>query len=76
MPEELPAFKEVYSSDVAAVAYKEKGSVLYVKWVSSGKISAYTGVPAQIAKQVMSAWSVGQAVANQIKKVYPHRYVQ
>lgn len=74
MPDILPDMKFIYSGHINAVGYDERAKILYVEW-TTGKISAYSGVPVEVAQATMNAWSVGEAVAHTIKPNYPHRYV-
>jgi hypothetical protein len=66
--------KSVYSSHVDAVGYDEETGDLIVRW-QSGKTSAYADVPEEVAKRVMSAPSVGEALHEEIKGSYDHRYL-
>lgn len=59
---------------VREVAYDSNTQELLVTW-NSGKISAYSDVPEDIALQVANAPSVGQAMNQMIKNNYSHRYV-
>lgn len=70
----LPNMHEVYSSNVSAVGYDEETLELYVQW-KRGKVSRYLNVPQNVAKSVMQAYSVGQAIADTIKPAYAHQYV-
>ena len=63
----------VYSSHVDQIGYEPSTSELHVKW-QDGKVSIYSDVSAQKAKQVMGSWSVGKALTEQVKNVHPHRY--
>jgi hypothetical protein len=66
--------REVHSSHVAKIGYDAQTGDLFVTW-DTGKTSAYAGVPAVLADDVMNAWSVGSALASSIKGQYEHRYV-
>jgi hypothetical protein len=65
--------KSVYSSHVDTVSHNDETNELTVRW-DTGKTSVYSGVPANLAKEVMDAWSVGTALHNQIKGKYDHHY--
>ena len=66
--------QRVYSSHVDRVGWDEETSELVIEW-KNGKTSAYAGVSEDLAQQVANAPSVGTMIHNQIKGVYPHRYV-
>lgn len=75
MAGDLPAMRDVYSSNVNRVGYDAASKELFVTW-KSGKTSVYADVPAAIANDVTNSWSVGQAVSDQIKRgPYKHRYL-
>jgi hypothetical protein len=65
--------KSVYSSHVDTVSHNDETNELTVRW-DTGKTSVYSGVPANLAKEVMDAWSVGTALHTQIKGKYDHHY--
>lgn len=67
--------KPVYSEMVSAVGYEEEGSTLIITWKKSGRKSAYSGVPEEVAVDLSNAPSVGQMLNSEIKSNYPHRYV-
>lgn len=69
-----PAWKEVFSSNVNRVAHDPDTGELMVEW-NSGKTSVYSDVPADLADQVSTAWSVGGAIRTHIIGQYSHRYV-
>ena len=73
-PINLPPMREIYSSHVSKAGYDAQTQALYVQW-DSGKTSVYAGVPAGVAEEVLSSWSVGQALTTRIKGQYEHRYV-
>lgn len=64
--------KSVYSSHVNTIGHD--GTDLFVTW-DSGKTSVYKGVPAKLASEVTSSWSVGKALAEQVKGKYDHEYL-
>ncbi len=64
--------REVYSSRVSEIGY-ESGKLI-VRWAKGGKTSVYTGVPEQLANEVMNAPSVGSALRLSIEGQYPHSY--
>jgi hypothetical protein len=65
--------KEVYSSNVQMVGYDEKTKELIVTW-TKGKRSIYSGVPEELAVQIVNAPSVGSILNLEVKPYYPHRY--
>ena len=69
----MPYMRQVFSSNVAEVGYDADTAELFVTW-KSGKTSVYTGVPADVAQAAMTAYSVGQAIQQDIIPNYPHRY--
>jgi hypothetical protein len=64
----------VYSSNVSEVAYDSDTNELLVTWVKSGKVSAYQGVPEDVALKLANAPSVGQMINAEIKPYYSHSY--
>jgi hypothetical protein len=66
--------QSVYSSHVNKVGYDPDSKELLVEW-DTGKVSAYSGVPPDVADEAINAWSVGTFLNAEIKKHYPHRYV-
>lgn len=64
---------EVYSSIVDRIDYDVASEELSVVW-KKGKLSIYSGVPEDVAQQVMNAPSIGSALYNSIIGVYEHRY--
>jgi len=67
--------RSVFSSNVSEIGYDADTAELFVTW-RSGKTSAYSGVPDDVARQVVNAASVGSAVNDMIKAAgYPHRYI-
>lgn len=64
----------VYSSMVSEIGYDDKTQELLVTWAKSRKVSAYKGVPEDLALQVANALSVGSMINSEIKDFYSHRY--
>ena len=67
--------REVYSNRVAKIGYED--GKLTVQWAKPGKngaISVWTGVPEQLANEVMNAPSIGSALKLSIEGVYSHSY--
>ena len=70
----MPPMRSVFSSNVDRVGHDLSTGDLHVQW-TTGKTSVYSGVPAELADEVMTSWSVGGAVRSRIKGAYPHRYL-
>lgn len=66
--------QSVYSSNVSEVAYDADREELLITW-KSGKTSAYSGVPEDVAQSCANAPSVGQFLNSEIKPMYAHRYI-
>jgi hypothetical protein len=67
-------WREVFSDRLTKIGYDPDRQELLVQW-KKGRVSAYSGVPPEIAERVMTAWSVGQALNEYVIPVYPHHYV-
>lgn len=66
--------KSVYSSNATEVGWDENTEELLVVWKKSGKTSAYSGVPEDVALACANAPSVGQFINTEVKPFYGHRY--
>lgn len=66
-------FQRVFSTTVEHVAHDAETGDLSVRW-KDGKTSVYAGVPADLARQVANAPSVGKALHGMIKGKFEHRY--
>lgn len=64
--------RSVFSSHVNKIGHDPETNELHVLW-DNGKPSVYEGVPADLAKQVMNAGSVGKALNEFIKPDFKHR---
>jgi hypothetical protein len=64
--------REVYSTRVSRIGYED--GKLMVEWAKGGRVSVYTGVPEQLANEVMNAPSIGAALKMSIEGVYSHSY--
>ena len=64
----------VFSSVVSEVGYDSDSGELLVTWSKSGKVSAYQGVPEDVAQRLANAPSVGQMINDEIKPYYGHSY--
>jgi hypothetical protein len=66
-------FRHVYSSNVSTIGYDPETKELSVTW-TKGKQSIYSGVPEELAEQLVNAPSVGSMLNAEIKPYYAHRY--
>jgi len=66
--------QSVFSSVVSEVGYDSDSGELLVTWSKSGKVSAYQGVPEDVAQRLANAPSVGQMINDEIKPYYYHSY--
>jgi hypothetical protein len=64
----------VFSSVVSEVGYDSDTGELLITWSRSGKVSAYQGVPEDVAQRLANAPSVGQMINDEIKPYYGHYY--
>jgi len=60
---------------VESVGYDAETGELIVTWLKSGRKSAYSGVPEDVADELSRAPSVGRMLNDEIKPNYPHRYL-
>ena len=65
----------VFSSHVDAIGYDEASSELHVTF-STGKTAVYQDVPTHIARDVMNAPSIGEAMWNSIRGKYSFGYLR
>ncbi len=70
------AWKDVHSEVVERIGYDAETQELHVKWRRGGRVSIYDDVPADVASQASTAWSVGKFLEENVKRSYPHRYEQ
>jgi KTSC domain len=66
--------QSVFSSVVSEVGYDSDTGELLVTWSKSGKVSAYQGVPEDVAQRLANAPSVGQMINDEIKPYFLHSY--
>ena len=71
----LPAMRNVFSSHVDAVGYDEASGELHVTF-QTGKTAVYRDVPAKVARDVMEAPSIGEAMWNSIRGKYAFGYLR
>jgi KTSC domain len=70
------SWSRMVSSEMATeVGYDSDTGEMLVTWKKTGKVTAYAGVPEDVADQCSRAPSVGQFINTQIKGFYSHRYV-
>lgn len=67
-------WKQVFSSNVAELGYREDPPSLFVRWVK-GRVSEYEGVDAKLFDELTKAPSVGMALNTKVKSKFQHRYV-
>ena len=65
--------KSVYSSNVQEVGYDPDTKELSITW-TKGKRSIYSGVPEELAEQLVNAPSVGSMLNEEVKPYFSHRY--
>lgn len=71
----MPAdMKSVFSDRVSQIGYDADTSELVVIWKNNGRRSIYSGVPSDIADEVMRAPSIGSALNADIIGQFNHRY--
>lgn len=68
-----PVMRDVFSSHVRRIGHDAQTGDLHVEW-DTGRTSVYSGVPAALAEDVQTSWSVGKALTDRIKGAFPHRY--
>lgn len=66
--------QSVYSSNVESIGWNETDGLL-VTW-KNGRVSAYAGVPEELATQLANAPSVGSMLNAEIKNQFSHRYLR
>lgn len=65
--------KSVFSSVAVEIGYDSESQEMLVTW-KNGRVSAYAGVPEDVAVNASNAPSVGQFLNSEVKNVYAHRY--
>jgi hypothetical protein len=70
-----PAMRNVFSSHVNQIGYDEDSGELHVTF-SSGKTAVYQNVPAKVAKDVIEAPSIGEAMWRSIRGQYSFGYLR
>lgn len=74
MAEDNIVWTSVLSSWAAEIGYDAESQTMFVKWAKGG-VSAYEGVPADVAEEVSKSWSVGDSLKTKIIGQYPHAKV-
>lgn len=69
-----PAMRRVFSSHVDQIGYDEETGELHVSF-SKGQTAVYQGVPPKVARSVMEAPSIGQALHNSIRGQFSFGYL-
>lgn len=69
----VPRMKPVESSSVAAVGYDERTRRLFVRFRTSPRLYAYSGVPPRVIAELERAESTGRFVNALIKPGYAVR---
>ncbi len=72
---QLGALRPVASSYISEAGYDAQSETYLVKWSGTGKISAYSGVPQQVADSVSRSSSIGRAVRSILQPGYKHQYL-
>ena len=73
MPDEV-RWKQVFSSNVARLGWRENPPALLVEWVK-GRVSEYDGVSEKLFEELTKAPSVGSALNERVKGKFNHFYV-
>lgn len=75
----VPAMRRVFSSHVDAIGYDEDTGELHVRFQPArnnvGRTAVYQGVPVDVARDVMAAPSIGQALHTSIRGQFPFGYL-
>lgn len=71
-----PAMRNVFSSHVDAIGYDEDAGELHVTFSRTGKTAVYKGVPPHVAKDVLEAPSIGEAMWGSIRGRFPFGYLR
>jgi hypothetical protein len=66
--------QSVFSSMASEIAYDSDTNELLVTWAKSGRVSAYQGVPEDVALRLANAPSVGHMINAEIKPYFSHSY--
>lgn len=69
----MPEMKQVHSSHIESIGYDDTG--LHVEYKNGSQV-VYKDVPSNIAKDIMSSWSVGSSLKLLVKGSYEHEYVR
>ena len=71
----MPEMREIFSSHIAAVGYDPGTQDFHVTWQKGGRTSVYGGVPPEVASQITSSPSIGEALHALVRGKYSHRYL-
>ena len=69
----MPEMRSVFSSHVDALGYDEESAELHVRF-KDGNSVVYHGVPPEVAGQVVTAPSIGEALHQAVRGRFRHRY--
>jgi hypothetical protein len=67
--------RNVFSSHVDQIGYDEDARELHVAF-QTGRTAVYRGVPQEVARDVMEAPSIGEAMWNSIRGKFPFGYLR
>lgn len=68
----MPEMRGVWSSYVASIGYDAATNELHVEY-KNGKTTVYDAVPADVAGQVLTSMSIGEALHGLVRNRYPYR---
>lgn len=71
-----PPMRNVFSSHVDAIGYDEESGELHVTFSRTGKTAVYQGVPPKVARDVLEAPSIGEAMWGSIRGRFPFGYLR
>ena len=68
----MPEMRSYYSSHVDAAGYDPETGELHIDW-QRGTRTVYVGVPPEVARDVLSAPSIGQALHAHVRGKFDHK---
>lgn len=71
-----PAMRNVFSSHVDQIGYDEGSGELHVTFSRTGKTAVYQGVSPKVARDVLEAPSIGEALWNSVRGKYSFGYLR
>ena len=66
----LPSMRPVFSSHIDSIGYDEEAGELHVAF-QTGRTAVYSEVPPNVARDILTAPSIGQALHRQIRGQKP-----